>query len=238
VQFAIAVHTEAVVTTVPVSAGNVMVFVPAVAGPAIDSVPEVDPGSLSTLPAPSDRSLLTVVVPVAAPMVSVVAAPNALMVVAVALNTENDALFVVTLVVNCGLVLNTRLLLPVSSVKAAAKLALDGVAKNVATPVARPDTPVLIGRPVQLVSVPLVGVPRSGVTSVGLVANTNEPEPVSSVTALMRFAELGVARNVATPVARPDTPELIGRPVQLVSVPLAGVPSVGAENAAFADEYH
>ena len=33
---------------------------------------------------------------------------------------------------------------------------------------------------VQLAKLPEVGVPSTGVTSVGLVANTNEPDPVSS----------------------------------------------------------
>ena len=32
----------------------------------------------------------------------------------------------------------------------------------------------------QFVNVPLAGVPNAGVTKVGLVANTNEPLPVSS----------------------------------------------------------
>ena len=42
-----------------------------------------------------------------------------------------------------------------------------------------PDTPVEIGKPVQFVSVPDVGVPSSGVTSVGLVASaTTVPLPV------------------------------------------------------------
>jgi len=36
---------------------------------------------------------------------------------------------------------------------------------------------------VQLVSVPEEGVPRAGVTRVGEVANTADPEPVSSVKA-------------------------------------------------------
>jgi hypothetical protein len=45
-------------------------------------------------------------------------------------------------------------------------------AKAVATPVPSPDTPVLMGSPVALVSVPDVGVPRTGVTSVGEVAFT------------------------------------------------------------------
>ena len=78
-------------------------------------------------------------------------------------------------VTKVGDVANTFAPVPVSSVKAAAKLALVGVAKNVATPVARPDTPVLIGKPVAFVKVALDGVPKAGVTNVGLVANTNDP---------------------------------------------------------------
>ena len=53
---------------------------------------------------------------------------------------------------------------------------------------------------VQLLNVPDVGVPRTGVTRAGLVANTSAPVPVSSVTAAARFADDGVPRNVATPV--------------------------------------
>jgi hypothetical protein len=44
------------------------------------------------------------------------------------------------------------------------------------------------------------------------------------VTAAIRFALVGVARNVATPVPKPDTPLAIGRPVALVRVPEEGVP--------------
>jgi len=79
-----------------------------------------------------------------------------------------------------GEVANTKAPLPVSSVTAVAKLAEDGVAKNAATPAAKPDTPVEIGRPVQLVRVPEDGVPKAGVTRVGDVANTKRPLPVSS----------------------------------------------------------
>jgi hypothetical protein len=81
--------------------------------------------------------------------------------------------------------------------------------------------------PVRLVTTPLAGVPRAGVTSVGDVAKTNEPVPVSSVTVASKFAELGVARKVATPVPRPDTPVEIGRPVAFVKVALVGVPRIG-----------
>jgi hypothetical protein len=41
-----------------------------------------------------------------------------------------------------------------------------------------PVVPPSIGRPVALVNVALEGVPRAGVTSVGLLANTTAPEPV------------------------------------------------------------
>jgi len=142
----------------------------------------------------------------------------------------NVKLAALTVPVNVGDALNTKVEEPVSSVMAAAKLAELGVAKNVATPVPKPDTPVEMGRPVQLVNVPLVGVPRTGVTNVGVLANTKAPEPVSSVIALAKLALEGVARNVATPVPRPDTPEEMGRPVQLVRVPELGVPSTGVVN--------
>jgi hypothetical protein len=130
-------------------------------------------------------------------------------------------------VTRVGDVANTLTPVPVLSVRADAKLADEGVPKKVATPVAKPDTPVEIGRPVQLVRVPEDGVPNAGVTSVGEVANTNAPVPVSSVTAVIKLADDGVAKNVATPAAKPETPLEIGRPVQLVRVPEPGVPNTG-----------
>ena len=138
-------------------------------------------------------------------------------------------------VTNVGLVANTAEPVPVSSVKAAAKLALDGVAKNVATPVPKPDTPEEIGRAVQLVKVPDAGVPRIGVTKVGLVANTLAPDPVSSVSNAARLVLDGVAKNVAAPAARPETPDAIGRPVQFVKVPDAGVPNIGVTSVGVVD---
>jgi hypothetical protein len=126
-----------------------------------------------------------------------------------------------------GEVANTNAPVPVSSVRAAAKLADEGVAKKVATLAAKPDTPVEIGSPVQLVNVPEVGVPNNGVVRVGEVANTKSPLPVSSVTAVIKLADDGVAKNAATPAANPDTPVEIGRPVQLVRVPEDGVPKAG-----------
>jgi hypothetical protein len=70
-------------------------------------------------------------------------------------------------VARVGEVPKTNAPLPVSPVTADARFALEGVARKVATPEPKPLTPVLTGRPVQLVSVPAEGVPISGVTSVG-----------------------------------------------------------------------
>jgi hypothetical protein len=64
-----------------------------------------------------------------------------------------------------------------------------------------------------------------GVVSDGLVPKTFSPVPVEVVKALRRFALEGVARNVATPVASPLTPVLIGSPVAFVRVTLVGVPN-------------
>ena len=108
-------------------------------------------------------------------------------------------------------------------------------AKAVATPVPRPLTPVLMGRPVALVKVALDGVPRAGVTRVGLVANTNAPVPVSSVTAAARLALEGVPKKVATPVPKPETPVEMGRSVALVRVALDGVPSAGVTSVGEVD---
>ena len=96
-------------------------------------------------------------------------------------------------VTKVGLVAKTNAPDPVSLVTADARLADVGVPKKVATLLPSPDTPVEIGSPVALVNVPDAGVPKAGVTNVGLVAKTNDPDPVSSVTAVARLAEDGVS---------------------------------------------
>ena len=78
----------------------------------------------------------------------------------------------------------------------------------VTVPAVRPEA-----LPVMFVPTRVEGVPRLGVTRVGDVANTRLPDPVSSVTAEARLALDGVAKKVATPAPRPDTPVEIGRPV-------------------------
>jgi len=152
---------------------------------------------------------------------SVAGAVKTTLLILVAVATPNTG------VTRVGVLANTLAPVPVSSVSAAAKLAEDGVAKNAATFAAKPDTPVEIGSPVQLVRVPEVGVPNNGVVRVGEVANTKSPDPVSSVIAVIKLADDGVAKNAATPAAKPDTPVEIGSPVQLVRVPEDGVPKAG-----------
>jgi hypothetical protein len=85
------------------------------------------------------------------------------------------------------------------------------MAKAVAMPVPRPETPELMGRPVQLDRVPELGVQRMGVTRVGLVANTAAPLPVSSVSAAERLAEENEPSELEFPT------EVIG-PVKLALV--------------------
>ena len=162
---------------------------------------------------------------------------------------------------NVGEVANTNAPEPVSSVIAAAKLALDGVPRNVATPAPKevmpvpplatgnvPVTPVVNGRPVPLVNTTADGVPRAGVTRVGLVANTNAPDPVSSVIAAAKLALDGVPRNVATPVPKdaipvpplatgrvPVTPVVRGNPVPLVNTTAEGVPRLGVVKTGLVD---
>ena len=72
-----------------------------------------------------------------------------------------------------------------------------------------------------------VAAPMTGVTSVGVVANTAAPVPVSSVKAVRKLALVGVAKKVATPAPSPLIPVATGKPVQLFKVPLVGVPSAG-----------
>lgn len=76
-----------------------------------------------------------------------------------------------------------------------------------------------------------VGEVNIGVAIVGEVANTADPVPVSSVKAVRKLADVGVAKKVAIPVPRPVMPVETGRPVQLVSTPEDGVPNAGVINA-------
>jgi hypothetical protein len=106
-------------------------------------------------------------------------------------------------VTKVGEVSNTSAPDPVSPVTAAARFALEGVARKVATPVPSPETPVVSGKPVQLVSVPEVGVPKIGVTKVGEVASALAPLPVEVVTLV---PPLATGKMPVTSVVRTTAP--------------------------------
>ncbi len=83
--------------------------------------------------------------------------------------------------------------------------------------------------PCQIWLTPTSGVPLK----VGEEEKTKLPVPVSSVMALIKFADDGVPRKVATPVPRPETPVEIGSPVALVKVAALGVPRFGVVKTGF-----
>jgi len=130
-------------------------------------------------------------------------------------------------VTSAGLVANTKAPVPVSPVTAAARLALDGVARKVATPVPSPLTPVLIGRPVAFVRTPAEGVPIFGVVSVGLACITNVvPVPVCAAIAVA-FPEdvIGPVRFALVVTVPAVNPAAV--PVTFVITPDDGVPKAG-----------
>ncbi len=110
--------------------------------------------------------LITGAVSVLLVSVSVVALPTKVSVEVGNVSVPVLTIELITGVVKVGDVPKTSAPEPVSPVTAAAKFALLGVAKNVATLAPNPLTPVEMGNPVQLVKVPEVGVPNAGVTNV------------------------------------------------------------------------
>jgi len=63
-----------------------------------------------------------------------------------------------------------------------------------------PVTPVVRGRPVTFVITPEAGVPRAGVTRVGDVLRTTDPEPVEEVTPVPPLATANVPARVTAPL--------------------------------------
>jgi hypothetical protein len=103
---------------------------------------------------------------------------------------------------------------PLKVVKAPAEPML--TPKAVATPVPSPEIPVETGRPVALVKVTEVGVPNIGVTKVGEVESTTEPDPV-----------------VAVILSVPSLPEVVTIPleVKLVNLVIETLPRVAVQLA-------
>ena len=110
---------------------------------------------------------------------------------------------------------NTRAPVPVSSVTAEARFALEGVAKNVAIPEPSPETPVEIGNPVAFVKVPDEGVPNAPPLT------TNAPaEPVLTPRAVTTPVPVVIVDG-ATPAPPPTTRALAASAAEEVSVPAA-----------------
>jgi hypothetical protein len=116
----------------------------------------------------------------------------------------------------------------------------DSVVNAPAAGVVAPTVPLILieAVPVKFVTIPLLGVPRAGVTSVGLVANTLAPVPVSSVSAVASCADVNEPNEVALPtlvtapvrsalVVTVPAVKLAAVPVTLVITPEAGVPNAG-----------
>lgn len=79
-------------------------------------------------------------------------------------------------------------------VSAEARFAPDGVARNVATPVPKPETPVLIGSPVAFVRTTADGVPRAGVVIEQLVVKHTLPVPLAATCVSVTVPEEFVPR--------------------------------------------
>ena len=143
---------------------------------------------------------------VAATLVTVPPVPVALIVIA------PEAFVIVTPVPAVNVVRVKPVPLPISNAPFAGVVVKPVPPLAIATvPVTLDAVPVVFWLKVGQVNVPVlklpdVGVPSKGVTNVGDVANTKEPEPVSSVTAEARFADDGVPRKVATPVPKDVIP--------------------------------
>ena len=108
-------------------------------------------------------------------------------------------------VTNVGEVANTNAPLPVSSDITPANSEEDVAASTeillvVYTPLVTAPAVKLAAVPDTFVITPLAGVPRAGVTNVGEVANTAEPEPVSLVNAVASCAEVNEPNTAAFPV--------------------------------------
>jgi len=193
--------------------------------------------------------VVDVAVPVSVPTnVDAVIIPDALIPDALIVTPLPTTILVAVALPNTGVtkvgdVANTFTPEPVSSVNTAARLALDGVVRKVATLAASPEIPVETGRSVQLVRVPELGVPNAGVVNVGdvkvLLVSVSVEDVVTTFTPSIVTTPappLASVVSVACPSSIEPTPNavdvdavrpLIGNDVQLVRVPELGVPNAG-----------
>jgi hypothetical protein len=103
---------------------------------------------------------------------------------------------------NAGAVEKTARPVPVSSVRAERRLALEGVAKKVATLAPRPDTPVLIGRPVASIRL------KAGVASVPPRESETPPKDTDELASIeLLIAPLSTVQVVPLQVKEPKSAE-------------------------------
>ncbi len=181
--------------------------------PSVRVVAPVPPFATGSVPVTSlVRSIDVPNVVCRAPLVSV--RPVPVKSVIVSAPSVNEVLIVVVVAVRSVMVVVARVdVADTSSVEESVVAPLAVSAANVVEP-ATPRVP--LREAFAALSVPV---------SVGDAENTTEPDPVSSVSAEAKFAELGVERKVAMPVPKPDTPVEIGSPVASARLK-AGVASV------------
>jgi hypothetical protein len=214
------------------SVGLVLRTVAPVPVEVVTPVPPLATGSVPVVPASIGRPVTLVITPEAG-------VPNA--------GVTNAG------VTSVGLVANTLAPEPVSSVSAVASCAEVNDPSDAALPtlVTAPVRLALVvvfpavrpaAVPVMFVPTKADGVPRAGVTSVGLVANTLAPDPVSSVSAVASCKEVNDPSDAALPtlvtapvrfalVVTLPAVKLAAVPVTLVITPEAGVPNAGVTNA-------
>lgn len=144
----------------------------------------------------------------------------------------------------CVVLATTKGVVPVITVEVITPEA-DTVVNAPVLVVVAPTVPLILidAVPVRLVTTPLEGVPNAGVTSVGEVAKTAEPEPVSSVSAPESWADVNDPKDVAfptevtapvklalvvtLPAVKPAAVPVIFVPIRAEGVPNAGVTRVG-----------
>jgi hypothetical protein len=133
-------------------------------------VPVTSPVRAMVLPVASavaeDARVAVLALPVTLPVTLPVIGPTKAAEVTVPLALMLTA---ATVPVRVGEPANTLAPVPVSSVNAEARLALEGVARKVATPLPKPLIPDVTGNPVAFVRVPEAGVPSTGAVRVGEV---------------------------------------------------------------------
>lgn len=112
---------------------------------------------------------------------------------------------------------------------------VDSVVNAPVVGVVAPTVPLMLMEavPVRLVTTPLAGVPRAGVTSAGDVARTTDPVPVDVVTPVPPFSTASVPERVIVPALVMGPPD-VAKPVvppdmaTLVTVPVLADAQTGS----------